>query len=148
MKTSVKFLFLLFAVTMLTAHVHAQSNTYPIISTEVTTNCLSNCLTIDSLPYVSDSTIISVQIAIQLFDVTGISSLHVKLGTTSGGSDLLDKTFDFDVMGNVGNGCSYSRTDYLVTLGLGNYNGLTSYFSEVILERDDHTLTDAIVFNR
>jgi len=123
-------------------------NTYPILSTSVETTCITNCIGVDSIPYMSDSTSIHVVMTIKLFEVTGISSLHVKLGTTSGSSDLLDKIFAFDVSGGVGNGCTYARTDYTVTLGLGDYNGLTSYFSEVILERDDHSLTDAVVFNR
>jgi hypothetical protein len=85
---------------------------------------------------------------IQLFEFTGINSIKVKLGTTEGGSDLLDKSFAFDVSGNVGNGCTYSRTDYTVTLGLGSFNGLTDYFSEVKLERANHSLTEAVIFNR
>jgi hypothetical protein len=86
--------------------------------------------------------------SIQLFEVTGISSIRVKLGKTSVAPDLLDKTFAFDVSGSVGDGCTYNRTDDTITLCLGEYNGLTSYFSEVILERADHSLTDAVVFNR
>lgn len=123
-------------------------NTYPLISSSIETSCIFNCIDADSIPYISDSTAIRVVMTCQLFEVTGITSLHVKLGTTNGGSDLLDKTFDFDVSGSVGNGCTYSRTDYTVTLGLGDYNGLTDYFSEVILERADHSLTDAVIFNR
>jgi hypothetical protein len=144
---SLTYLSLISLVFLASTSVHAQ-NTYPVLSTSVETTCITNCIDTDSIPYVSDSTSIQAVMTIQLFEVTGISSLHVKLGTTSGAADLLDKTFVFDVSGNVGNGCTYSRTDYTVTLGLGNYNGLTSYFSEVILERDDQSLTDAIVFNR
>ncbi len=125
---------------------NALQNIYPVISTSVETACIANCMDADSIPSL-DSALISVVMTIQLFEVTGITSLHVKLGTTSGSADLLDKIFDFDVSGSVGN-CTYSRTDYTVTLGLGSFTGLTSYFSEVILERDDHSYTDAIVFNR
>ncbi|MCX6276180.1 MAG: hypothetical protein NTV09_13345, partial [Bacteroidetes bacterium] len=128
--------------------VNAQQNTYPIISTYVETACIAKCFDADNVLTISDSSIISVIMTIQLFEFTGISSLHVKLGTTSGGSDLLDKTFSFDVSGSVGNGCTYSRNENTVTLGLGSYNGLTSYFSEVKLERDDHSLTDSVVLNR
>lgn len=85
---------------------------------------------------------------IHLFEITGITSIRVKLGTTSGGSELLDKTFAFDVFGNVGNGCSYERNNEILKLGLGSYNGLTSYFSEVILERDDHSFSEAFIFNQ
>jgi len=139
--------FILICLIFLCGNIKAQ-NTYPVLSTSVETTCITNCLGMDSIPYVSDSTSIRTVMTVQLFEVTGIFSLHVKLGTTSGGSNLLDKTFAFDVSGSVGNGCTYSRTDDIVTLGLGDYNGLTSYFSEVILERTDHSLTDAVVFNR
>lgn len=129
------------------ANANAQ-NTYPLISSSIETNCISNCVDADSIFYISDSTAIRVVMTIQLFEVTGITSLHVKLGTTNGGSDLLDKTFAFDVSGGVGNGCTYSRTDYTVTLGLGDYNGLTDYFSELVLERNDHSHSDPLIFNR
>lgn len=148
MRVISKILFLFTGFAFYTSHVCAQQNSYPVLSTSVETTCITNCIDADSIPYVSDSSLIQVIMTIQLFEVTGINSLHVKLGTTNGGSDLLDKTFDFDVSGSVGNGCTYSRTDYTVTLGLGSFNGLTSYFSEVKLERTDHSLTDAIVFNR
>lgn len=147
MKRSTKILAVLFIALFFHRQSSAQ-NTFPILSTSVQTTCVTNCIDVDSISYVSDSTSIQVVMTIQLFEVTGISSIHIKLGTTSGAADLLNKTFVFDVSGNVGNGCTYSRTDYTITLGLGNYSGLTSYFSEVILERDDQSLTDAVVFNR
>ncbi len=147
MKHSSKFLLLFFFPAFCAVQSEAQQNTYPVISTSVETTCITNCIDADSIPYISDSTAIAVVMTIDLFEVTGITSIHVKLGTTSGASDLLDKIFEFDVSGSIGN-CTYSRTDYTVTLGLGTYNGLSSYFSEAILERDDHSLTDSIVFNR
>ncbi len=147
MKQSLTFLFLIFATLIFTLQSKAQQNTYPILSTFAETSCITNCVDVDSVPYLSDSLAIQVVLTLQLFEFTGIESIRVKLGTTEGGSDLLDKTFAFDVTANLGN-YSYSRTDYTVSLGLGSYNGLTSYFSEVKLERADHTLTDAIVFNR
>jgi len=100
------------------------------------------------VPTVTDSTMIRVQMTINLFATTGILSIQVKLGTTEGGSELLSKIFSYDVSGNVGDGCTYSRVGEVVTLGLGDYSGLTSYFSEVKIERDDYSLTDAFVFNR
>ena len=147
MKTLIKFLLLIFAVATFSFKSKAQQNTYPILSTSVETECILNCFDIDTVPLNSDSTLVSVKMLVQLFEFTGINSIRVKLGTTEGGSDLLDKTFDFDVSSNLGI-YSYSRTDYTVSLGLGSYNGLTSFFSEVKLERADHSLTDPIVFNR
>ena len=141
-------LLLTFAGIFILSVAEAQQNTFPILSTNIETQCVSNCIDQDSIPYISDSTSIEVVMTIQLFEVTDISTIHVKLGNTDGGSELLDKTYTFDVFGNVGNGCTYNRMDYTITLGLGHYNGLASYFSQVILERGDHSLTDAVVFNR
>lgn len=148
MKQSLKLLPLLFAAALFARQSKAQQNTYPILATSVETLCILNCIDSDSIPIISDSSKISVIMVIQLFEVTGITSISVKLGITSGGSELLDKTFAFNVFDNVGNGCSYGRIDDTVTLGLGTYNGLTSYFSEVILEKNDHSLTGPVVFNR
>ena len=147
MKTPIKLTLMFLAIMLLSATVNAQQTTYPVLSTSVETTCIVRCFDVDSVPISSDSTITSVVLTLKLFEITGIESIRVKLGTTEGGSDLLDKTFAFDVSANLGN-YSYSRTDYTVSLGLGSYNGLTSYFSEVKLERADHSLTDAIVFNR
>ncbi|MEO8086672.1 MAG: hypothetical protein ABI763_07630 [Bacteroidota bacterium] len=139
---------LLIAALCVCSYADAQQNTYPGLATSIETTCISNCMDVDSIPYVSDSTLIRVVMTVQLFESTGISSIHVKLGNTSGGSELLGKTFAFDVSGNIGNGCTYSRTGDVITLGLGDFNGLMSYFSEVKIERDDHSLTEAFVFNK
>lgn len=147
MKTLIRFLLLIFVVATGSFKSQAQQNTYPILSTSVETTCILNCLDADTIPMISDSSLVAVQMVIQLFEFTGIESIRVKLGTTEGGSDLLDKTFAFDVTANLGN-YSYSRTDYTVTLGLGSYNGLTSYFSEISLEKNDHSWTGSVVFNR
>ena len=147
MKRTIQFLLLIFAVATCSFKSQAQQNTYPILSTSVETACILKCFDADTIPMISDSSLVSVQMVIQLFEFTGIESIRVKLGTTEGGSDLLDKTFAFDVTANLGN-YSYSRTDYTVTLGLGSYNGLTSYFSEISLEKNDHSWTGSVVFNR
>ena len=132
---------------MPTRQSNAQQNTYPILSTSIETWCIAHCFDFDNIPINSDSTTTSVVLTLQLFEITGIASIRVKLGTIAGSSDLLDKIFDFDVSGNLGN-YSYSRTDYTVTLGLGSYNGLTSYTSQVNLEKIDNSWTDFVIFNR
>lgn len=126
---------------------HAQ-NTHPLLNTSVTTECITNCLDQDSVPVINDSTTIRIQMTVNVFDETGIYAIQVSLGSTLGGSDLLSKSFAFDQFGNVGNGCTYSRTGEVITLGLGDYQGLSSYFSEVRIERVDHSFTESFVFNR
>lgn len=129
-------------------YVDAQQNNFPILSTSIETTCINNCIDQDSVQYISDSSLISAVMTVQVFDLSNIASFRVKLGTSSGASDLLDKTFTYDVFGNVGDNCTYSRSDATILLGLGNFNGLTAYFSELIIERGDHSLTSPVIFNR
>ena len=126
----------------------AQQTTYPILSTSIETTCIARCFDLDSIPINSDSTVTNVVLTLQVFEITGIASIRVKLGTTDGGSELLDKTFAFDVFGNVGQNCTYGRIDDTILLGLGSYNGLTSYFSQVTLQKIDQSWTDFVSFNR
>ena len=148
MKTIPKIYLLISAVVFSTLKSNAQQNTFPILSTSIETECVANCIGIDSLEIISDSSEIEVTMTINLFEEIGISKIQVKLGMFSGGFDLVNKTFDFDVFGNVGDGCSYYRSGNLIILGLGRITGLLTYFSEVIIERTDQTVTDAVVFNR
>ena len=148
MKRTIQFLLLIFAVATCSFKSQAQQNTYPILSTSVETACILKCFDADTIPMISDSSLVSVKMLIQLFEFTGIESIRVKLGTADGGSELLDKTFAFDVFGNVGNGCTYGRIDDTILLGLGIYNGLTSYFSRVTIEKVDHSCTDFVSYNR
>ena len=148
MKTPIKLTLLFLAIMLLSAPVKAQQTTYPVLSTSIETECIAYCFDVDSVPINSDSTITSVVLTLKLFEITGIESIRVKLGTADGGSELLDKTFAFDVFGNVGNGCTYGRIDDTILLGLGFYNGLTSYFSRVTIEKVDHIWTDFVSYNR
>lgn len=71
---------------------------------------------------------------IVLNDTSDISTLHVKLGTSQGGSDLLQKDFQYDVSGVFTDGTSYSRDYKTIRLGLGEFTGLNHYYAELQME--------------
>jgi hypothetical protein len=110
----------------------------PMLSMEVHTTPVSGFLLPDSSVHYSDTTIFAIQLFVNLFDTTGFSSIHVKIGRTANSSDILDNSYDFDTY----------RTEYKVILPLGNYSHLRHYYAAVKLERTDGSLTDEIKFSR
>lgn len=66
-----------------------------------------------------------------LSDTNNISSFTVKLGTTTGGSDIFQKTFEFDTEGTFQDGTSYTREGNYVRLNLGQLNSFTTYYAQV-----------------
>ena len=76
---------------------------------------------------------ISVNIILQ--DTIALNIIHVKLGTTSGGSELMTQTFNYDGSA-VGTGLTFSKSLNTVSLGLGTHLNTNNalYFVEVKLE--------------
>lgn len=110
-----------------------------------------NPVTVDSVtmvnPFAGDS--VRLVLFIDLAEVTGVESLHVKVGNTSGGDSFLNKEFAFDVLGNLGDGTTYKRTGKVIILGIGSFYDIGSIYAEVRLEDTLHNLTAATsaVFN-
>lgn len=71
------------------------------------------------------------QMFVVLSDTNNITSFSVKLGTTSGGNDILDKTFSFSEEGQFQDGTSYTRDGNYVRLFLGKYATLPAYHAQV-----------------
>lgn len=74
------------------------------------------------------------RMVIVLQDSSDISKIYVKLGNTTGASDLLTKTFNFDQAGTFADGTSYKREGLVIYLGLGTFTGLNIYYGEAKLE--------------
>jgi len=85
---------------------------------------------------------------ITLIDTTGISKINFSLGSTNGIWNLLSKTFVFDNAGTFSDGTSYSRNKFVVYLGVGNYTGQDSIYSQVTLQDTAGNLTTPILFNQ
>jgi len=96
----------------------------------------------------SSQAILMGTVFIKLQDTLNLSKIHVKLGTTSGGSDLFSKDFSFDVSGNFSDSTSYTRNGLNVLLGIGQFIGLNSYYAEVRLEDTSQNLSDPIYYNQ
>lgn len=71
------------------------------------------------------------QMFIELSDTNDITSFTVKLGSTSGGNDIIEKTFTFNEEGEFQDGTSYSRDGIYVRLYLGKYATLPNYYAQV-----------------
>ena len=120
----------------------------PILSMSVNTVAVANNFSLDSLPIITDSTVFDVGVDVHLFDTTDVQFIEVKIGTTPGGSDLVDHSFAFDVTGSQGSGMAYLRDGYLVQLDLGLILNLVDYFAEVRLQRMDGSFSPTVVYNR
>ncbi len=123
-------------------------NVNPVLSMDVSSAATANNFSADGLPVVSDSTVYSVTMNVSLYDTTNIQSVEVKVGTTDGGADLFNHSYQYDVSGGLGNGRTYARSGFKITLGLGSLTGIDSYFSEVRIQFLDGTYSDPISFNR
>lgn len=119
-----------------------------ILSMDVFTEPISNNLSSDSLPIQTDSTGYNVMMNVNLYDTTIIQEIEVKIGTSDGASDLISHTFTFDVFGSLGNGLSYDREFYHLSLGLGELSGMLNYFAAVRVKRTDNSWSPSIVYNR
>ncbi len=115
---------------------------------DVVTTPISNNFSPDSLPIITDTTVFDVGMNVNLFDTSGIQTIEVKIGSTQGGSDLINQTFVFDVSGPLGNGRYYLRDLYHVQLGLGQFSNFTDYFAEVRIQWVDNSYSPTVIFNR
>ncbi|MFZ7114433.1 MAG: hypothetical protein ACO1G9_03555 [Bacteroidota bacterium] len=123
-------------------------NTYPVLSMDLTTEAIGNHLTSDSLPLMTDTTIFDVGMNVNLYDTLNIEEIEVKIGSTSGGSDIFSRSFVYDVSGSLGSGVSYSRDEYKIHLGLGSHMQMLDYYGQVRIKKTDGSYTTAVVFNR
>lgn len=74
-----------------------------------------------------------------------IEKIAVKIGLKEGGSDLFYKEFDYDVEDTFEDGTSYSASGNTVTLGLGNYSGYGTYYTEVFVIRGDGSSEEGMI---
>ena len=127
---------------------HAQQSSFPILAMDVRVTPIDNDTASNGLPDISDTTIFRGVMNVQLFDTTGIDRLEVKLVSTPGGGDLLSQNFVFDVSGALGNGTSYHRNGFEISLGLGDFAGLLNYSAEVKIKKVDGSYTSSVSFTR
>lgn len=74
-----------------------------------------------------------------------IAKIAVKIGLKEGGSDLFYKEFDYGVEDTFEDGTSYSANGNTVTLGLGDFNGYGTYYTEVFVIRGDGSIEEGVI---
>jgi hypothetical protein len=99
----------------------------------------------DTLFYSTTHLVGSMVIVLQ--DTLNIKSITVSMGSSSGGSDLFQKTFTFDNSGAFSDGTSYKRTGMNVYLGIGNYTGLNNFYSQAALNDNSGYSTPVVTYS-
>jgi hypothetical protein len=84
---------------------------------------------------------------IALQDTANIKSISVSMGSSSGGTDLFNKTFTFDNSGTFQDGTSYKRVGLIVYLGVGNFMGLNNFYSQVVLQDNSGYSTNPVTYS-
>ncbi len=75
---------------------------------------------------------LNLSVSMILTDTNTVSKIHIKLGTTLGGSDLLENTYIYD--GTPSEPLSYFRDGDMLTLGMGTHLNSGVFYCEIILE--------------
>ena len=88
------------------------------------------------------------EVKVDLVTITDIDKIHVKVGTTSGGNDIAQQIFTLDNAVGLPNSCSYYRDGLVLHLGMGTFNGLTSFYIEVKLEDVNGTFSTPAVYHK
>lgn len=68
---------------------------------------------------------------VRLSDTTTVSQIEIKLGTYNDASDIVLRTFDFDITSGLPANCSYNRIANILTLVIGRFNDRSTYFASV-----------------
>lgn len=88
------------------------------------------------------------QMLIDLADTTTITAIEISLGTTNGGSELISKTFAYNIEGQFNDSTSYIRDGNIVRLNLGTYNPLQTCYATARLRYANGTFSTIISFNQ
>lgn len=76
-------------------------------------------------------------------DTAHVDSIHLKMGSTPGGTELIDYSFAFDRDAFLPAGLAYKRDSTNIKLGLGNYK-LRNYNIELRLEDDSSHISNPV----
>ena len=83
---------------------------------------------------------------IQLSDTTQIDKIEIDLGTKDGTSDLIDFSFDYDIVSGLPAGFSYVRNGNSVSVETGTIAEYPMYFGRVRLKKSNGQFTDYFSF--
>jgi hypothetical protein len=75
---------------------------------------------------------LNLSVSMLLADTNTVAKVHVKLGTTLGGNDLLENTYTYD--STPAGTLTYFREEEMITLGLGAHLNASVFYCQVVLE--------------
>ncbi len=137
----------LFVLVALLCNALAYGQTTPVDHLKITLEPIGTEVNYDplanpdiALDFSNDS--VRITAVVKLSSTSDISDIHVSLGTTSGGTDLLDKAFVWDVT-SLSDGTTYKRVGNDVFLCLGIFYGLSAVHLEVQTENGSGSLSNA-----
>jgi len=87
----------------------------------------------DPMSILTTSDTMLVSVSMILADTNVVTKIHIKLGSTLGGNDLLDQSYNYDDL-NLILPQSYFREEEMVSLGLGEYLNSGVFYCEIKLE--------------
>jgi len=81
-----------------------------------------------------------------LSDSTGVSNVEVKIGSTSGGSEVMGYSFSYDSQSGLPQGFTYAREKTKLTLGIGTYTDRSTYYCQVRIQASNGTWSQPFQF--
>ncbi len=94
---------------------------------------------------VASTDVLKISLSMLLVDTNVVNKIHIKLGTTSGGTDLLEQTFNYDT--NLILPQSYFREEEMVSIVFGEYINSSVFYCQIILEDIAGNLSEIINCN-
>lgn len=89
----------------------------------------------------------SPQMLIDLTDTISITDIEVSLGTNDGTSDLISKSFTYNVEGEFNDGTAYIRDSNIIRLGLGTYTSLSACYASARIKFSNGTYSTPVTFS-
>ena len=96
----------------------------------------------DPMNLLSPTDPLNLSVSMLLADTNTVAKIHVKLGTTLGGNDLLENTYTFDVTPS--GSLSYFREGIMMNLGMGEHLNTGVFYCEIKLEDSTGNFSEII----
>ena len=123
---------------------HTFAQTAPIVYMEIVSGHGVN----EDSNEADSSTVLKGTFVIALQDTSTISKIHVKLGSSEGGSNFFTKDYDFNPAGEYQDGTSLRKEDLKLYIGIGTYTGLNHFYAEAVIEDTSGTLSQPLRYSR
>ena len=96
----------------------------------------------DPMNLLSPTDQLNLSVSMLLADTNTVAKIHVKLGTSLGGNNLLENTYTYDVA--PGGNLTYFREGVMMNLGMGAHLNSEVFYCEIKLEDSTGNLSEII----